>query len=261
MNYKMGLKNVHDPKYDTYAKFDDKGITVLPVSVSYKYDYPAVDNQGGLGTCVAFGTRKMFEFYYLKRHGVHNLVSARAIYAQAKNQFWPTDLTDDGLNVSDGLNAVKEYYVWESDYSSLPDSDESDFPSYLEVAPANLHQTNFLVKNFVTVANDVFSMRKALYKNGPFLIGTNWANSWFNTPSSGIMPAPDVVAGGHCVNIVGYDDNIVNEDGTKGAFEIINNWTDTWANKGYAWLAYSFVNANDGQGNSFWPSDVYTVQV
>ena len=253
----FGLRNVHDPKYDEFKRLeiDEKTLPkVLPPIVSYKYEYPAVDNQGGLGTCVAYGTRKIFEFYFFKRHGIARLVSPRAIYAQAKSQFESGDVQDDGLNVSDGLNTVKEYYVWESDYPSVPNDSEANFPAYLQVAPENLHRTDFIIKNFVTVDNHVDAMKKALYKNGPFLIGTAWPNSWMDVPPSGILPAPDVQAGGHCVGIVGYNDNVINADNSLGAFELINNWTTEWANEGYAWLPYSLENTQ------FFPTDIFTVQ-
>lgn len=256
--YPMGLKSVHDPKYDSFEKFviDVKTLPpVLPAKVDYSYDYPPPSDQGQLGTCVAFGTAKIVDFYHLKRQKITGLVSARAVYAQAKKQYEQGDVQDDGLNVSDGLGAVSEYYVFESDYSSFPDGNESDFKSYLKIAPVNLHKTDFVVKKFVTVNPAVTDMKKSLYKNGPFLIGVNWANSWFDVGADGKLPVPDSVAGGHCINIVGYDDTIANLDGTKGAFHVINNWTTSWANGGYAWMPYSL------EGGDYFPTDIFTVQM
>jgi len=255
MNKAMGLKSLHDPKYDEFDKLhvDEKSVVILPNKVDYSYDYPLPDDQGQLGTCVAFASAKIFDFYHKKHAGVTDLVSARAIYAQAKSQFEQGDTQDDGLNVSDGLGAIHEYYVFEKDYSSFPDDSEADFAAYLKIAPKELQHTDFIVRKFFTVNPTVADMRRALFKNGPLLIGLAWPNSWFNVESDGKLPAPDSSAGGHCVSIVGYDDTIENLDGTKGAFHVINNWTTQWANGGYAWMPYSL------EGSDFFPTDIFTV--
>jgi C1A family cysteine protease len=256
--YAMGLKNVHDPKYDTFDKLevDEKSLpVVMPSKVDYSPQYPPPSDQGQLGTCVAFASAKVFDFYHLRRLNNKQFISARAVYAQAKASFEQGDRTDDGLNVSDGLGAISEYYVYELDYPSFPDGSEKDFPSYLEIAPANIHHTDFLVQNILTVTASVSDMRKAIYQKGPLVIGLSWPNSWFNIGSDGLLPEPDTSAGGHCVNIVGYDDKIANLDGTYGAFNIINNWTTQWGAGGYAWLPYSL------QGSDYFPTDVFNVVV
>lgn len=42
----------------------------------------------------------------------------------------------------------------------------------------------------------------------------------------------------HDINIVGWDDDHDNGDGTKGAWEVRNSWDVTWGNGGYAWIKY-----------------------
>ncbi len=54
-----------------------------------------------------------------------------------------------------------------------------------------------------------------------------------------------VMAGGHQLSIVGYDDDIayeVNGVTLKGAFQVSNSWGTTWMNDGYVWLMYDALN-------------------
>jgi C1A family cysteine protease len=256
-NYKLGLKSVHDPRYAQYERLviDEKTLPVtLPASVDYSYAYPAVSNQNALGVCTAFGSRSIFEFYRGKREHVESLVSARAIFSQARSEYDPGDLQDTGLNVSDVLNVLEQFYVNESDFLSTQNESESDFPLWLELPPTAIHKTDFVVKQFVTVNPIVNDMRKALYKNGPLLIGLNWANEWFGAGSDGRLATPQSLAGGHCVNITGYNDGFVNLDGSKGAFKIMNSWGTGWADQGYCYLPYN-VNGTD-----YFPTDIFTVK-
>lgn len=255
--YKLGLKNAHDPKYETFEKLivDEAILPVqLPSVVDYKWDFPAIDDQGQLGTCVAFSTRKLLEFYRQKRLKNKDLISARALYAAAKAFYENGDPQDDGLNPSDCLNVAKDHYlVNESDYPSLPDNSPNDFPSYLQQAPSNLWKTDFLIKSIVTVQPTVDSMKKALYKQGPMLLGINFANSWFATDSTGVLPIPDSASGGHAMTICGYK---VLPSG-EGAFIIANNWTTDWADKGFCYLKFSFAE----QYPDFWPTDLFTIVI
>jgi C1A family cysteine protease len=261
MIYGKGLKSTHDPRYDEFERLviDEKDLPpVLPAVLDYSESgfFPAIDNQGGLGTCVAYGSRKLFEFYHAKRKGDRELVSARAIYSYAKSTYEQGDTQDDGLNVSDGLNTIATFYVNESDWPSVPNDSEENFPAYLIPVPTDIRKTDFIIKSFATVNPDVEDMKKALYKKGIMLLGIAFANEWMNTGSDGVLPIPQSVDGGHCMSIVGWNDNIVCPDGTKGAFKIANNWTTDWGAAGYCYLPYSYQTLAGGQ---FWPTDLFTV--
>jgi len=50
-----------------------------------------------------------------------------------------------------------------------------------------------------------------------------------------------VLRGGHAVCIVGYDED-------KHAFQMVNSWSDAWANKGLIWLDEDFLTQNAIEG-------------
>ena len=62
------------------------------------------------------------------------------------------------------------------------------------------------------------------------------------------MPAKEEQSiGGHSMCIIGYNDDFVNLDRSKGAFEIRNSWNTSWDDSGYGWMPYGYLL----QGTSF----------
>jgi C1A family cysteine protease len=251
--YTLGLRSLVDPRRDEFPKFiaDEatRDLAKAVTSCDYSYDYPPVDDQGPFGTCVAFGNKKVFEFYMKKRLGKDVTISAKALWSQLRAAFYPGDTQDDGAQVSDALKILEQNYVLDSD---MPYETRS-FVELLSPVPDALKKTDFLYKNFVAVNPTVADCKYALLKHGPLSIGTNFANEWMGVGSDGNLQSTNLSsAGGHCMSIVGYDDNHVNADGSKGAFKYINNWTTGWGDKGYAYLPYN-VDPN------FFPSDVFVM--
>lgn len=70
--------------------------------------------------------------------------------------------------------------------------------------------------------------------------------------------ASDSTEGGHCMTIVGYDDDIwsdinnngVVDPGEKGAFKIANSWGSDWGNNGFLWLSYDALNPVSSVANN-----------
>ena len=60
-------------------------------------------------------------------------------------------------------------------------------------------------------------------------------------------------AEGHAVALVGYDDNKVMPDGSKGAFLVRNSWGTGWGvqGSGYYFMAYNYVS-DTSLCNDFW---------
>lgn len=80
------------------------------------------------------------------------------------------------------------------------------------------------------------------------MFGFTCYSSLSSAASSGRIPFPavsDTVEGGHPVDAVGYDDNLVikHPDGTAtmGALRIRNSWGTAWGEAGYGWLPYEYV--------------------
>ncbi len=71
---------------------------------------------------------------------------------------------------------------------------------------------------------------------------------------SGLLCRParsESVQGGHAVALVGYDDNKVMPDGSKGAFLVRNSWGTGWGLQGYFWMASNYVS-DPTLSSDFW---------
>jgi hypothetical protein len=60
----------------------------------------------------------------------------------------------------------------------------------------------------------------------PVIIGVNWYEGFFNPDANGFISISGAVAGGHEIEVVGYD--------VKGQYSwVANSWGKTWGLKGY----------------------------
>jgi hypothetical protein len=116
--------------------------------------------------------------------------------------------------------------------------------------PYEPHQTNdhkkgadakakvYRIKAYARLES-VQEMKRSLLVNGPFLAGVRVYESWFSksVEKTGLIPLPkkgEDIAGGHAICIVGYDDE-------KGLFKFKNSWSAKWAQKGYGFLPYAYM--------------------
>jgi hypothetical protein len=100
------------------------------------------------------------------------------------------------------------------------------------IIPKNaiIEANKFKIKSYLQI-NDINSLKNALQNNGPCPIAFpvyNYSNQlWVQNPG-------DKFIGGHCMTVVGYDDN---------SFIIRNSWGPNWANKGYTKFPFNHWGA------------------
>ncbi|MCA9248454.1 MAG: C1 family peptidase [Planctomycetales bacterium] len=83
------------------------------------------------------------------------------------------------------------------------------------------------------------TVRKFLNAGFPVAFGIGLPESSLLTGTFLYRPALDVVARGHALVAVGYDDRRL--CATRGALLVRNSWGTRWGDSGYGWLPYSFV--------------------
>lgn len=111
---------------------------------------------------------------------------------------------------------------------------QKDFPC----ADANKEAKRYRIKAYARLYS-VVEMRRSLAINGPFLAGVRVFKSWFSKRviKSGIIPMPrknEKAVGGHAVCIAGFDD-------AKQIFKFKNSWGRSWADKGYGYFSYAYM--------------------
>lgn len=235
----------------------------LPRSVNNSQlpSFPPVGDQQQLGSCVAWGST-----YYQGTHeyGLLNGLNNKASFQNVFSPKWTYNMMnggqDGGLDIfstfelfaQNGAVSIASF-PYDTDYQAW-DLNASDW-----VAAIN-HRTSAaqLISGLGGDQQNLDVIKQVLNNGHIVNIGT-FVESWVMDtvkadPAAASNPhAGEQVAswmngsnGGHCMTIVGYDDDIwvdINKNGKvdpgeKGAFLIANSWGPDWGNKGFVWAAY-----------------------
>ncbi len=200
----------------------------LPTKASIKAYCPtpgAQKFQDCVGWATTFGARTLL---YAKQNGLKdaqsiddNTFAPSFAYSQVKLH----PLCERGTQIWKALDILKE--------QGAPKSKDLPYecsPLITDVVKRNAAQ--YKIKDYKTLLK-IEDMKKALADGNPVVIGMY--------VSEGFMKSGEVwngeqagEGGGHAMMIVGYDDQ---KEG--GAFEIMNSWGSTWANKGFVWVRYA----------------------
>lgn len=232
----------------------------LPRKLNF-FDYcGAMDDQGPLGSCVAFGTLNHLECMQALATGEYIRGSRRALYKLMRNLMHVTGDTGAWNRIAFktlrlfGL-PLEEY--WEYDVDNF-DEEVTAFAlgtGVHSISDLNYfkHDTSALPQ--VCVPNSIKKWMAA----GVTCVGAFYGFSNFNRGGRrGDIPMPrkgESPRWGHSVHFCGYDDDyeIVDSDTgsrAKGAFYIENSWGRDAGDNGFYAIPYEYIV--QGWGRDFW---------
>lgn len=207
-----------------------------------------VKDQGGCGSCVAFGTCGAIEGTFRFQRGDANLAidlsEAHLFYCQGRAQGvtcatgWMPDKALTGARDT-GITdeAHYPYTAGDQNCSGLA----SDWQSFATK-----------ITDFHPVTNDPAAMKTWLSTHGPITGCFVVYNDFFAYKSGVYRHVTGAQAGGHCVTIIGYND-------AEGCWICKNSWGTGWGDNGFFKIAYGEcaidtwqVNAVDGVLETFW---------
>jgi C1A family cysteine protease len=108
---------------------------------------------------------------------------------------------------------------------------------FLGVDGAPCEDTCEIIKNvdgWRFIANNVHTIKTALYTYGPVATSMDAADAAFRAYTGGVYEHYDAEMVNHAVLIVGWDDNL----GPEGAWIVKNSWGTDWGIDGYCYVAY-----------------------
>lgn len=198
-----------------------------PASVDLtQWALPAGD-QGSVNSCVSWALNYAALGWYQRR----NLVAGGPLapmytYAQlVKGVNRGTTFTDTlAIATSQGVDNQADYVQGNYDFTTQP------------TAAQRANAAKWKLSGFTTLANNQTAIQASLAANRPVLIGmavyqnfmsVSAANRGFYAAASGPL------VGYHAVTALGYD---------SAGLRIQNSWSARWGDKGFATLAWDFVN-------------------
>lgn len=230
------------PDFNDGGKSEDKALAGK-TQWSLKSYCPKPKHQGTTGTCVGWAV------------GYAALTIQQAVENGWKGQ---TDLiTDNAFSPMFIYNQVKISDCMKGAYvdaamtllQTKGDLSAADFDK--NIADCNVMPTDKQLakaaKNKITDFRTLFSynaskqikinkIKLSLIQNRPVVVGIsllkNFASITKAAPYWNPTKGNQGPYGGHSLVVIGFDDS-------RGAFEVMNSWGETWGNKGFAWIRYA----------------------
>jgi len=189
------------------------------------YDTPVKD-QGGCGSCVAFGSAATMETVFRYSRGTQmpiDLSEAQIFYCHGRaegrncsNGWWPdralTAARDKGVTFED----YYPYTAGDQNCSNL----NADWPNKMAK-----------VTSFEVISGNAAKMKESISTYGSVTACFNVYQDFFSYRSGIYRHVSGDLAGGHCVVLIGYDDG-------QGCWIARNSWGAGWGDSGYFRIAY-----------------------
>jgi C1A family cysteine protease len=213
-----------------------------------------VKNQGGCGSCVAFGTTSVVESMVRIQRGNPSLTIdlseahlffclGAATGASCSNGWWPQQAFNE--------------------YKTKGVADEACFPYNAGATSCQACSDWASRVTKITGVKDLTGnpagMKDWISTKGPLSTCFYVYNDFFSYKSGIYKHVTGALAGGHCVSIVGYDDG-------GGYWMCKNSWDTSWGDKGYFCIAYgdSYIDSWNVYGvesieNTGWRQNVRVV--
>jgi hypothetical protein len=223
----------------------------LPSSANLVPKMSPIRNQGGRGTCVAFCLTAIHEF---ETRAKNDNFSERFLYYKAKAiDGSPAECgtTQDAASKVLATSGQCMEKTWPynpndscNDHGALPKSANADGAKHkISLTGLNPH--------------DIVSIKTAVAGRRPVGVSIPVYVSWYQSPTTertGRITMPiggERDVGGHCVCIVGYQDdgaNTVTETPGGGFFILRNSWSTVWGHDcsfgaGYGTIPYAYIAA------------------
>ncbi|NLB84111.1 MAG: hypothetical protein GX791_07685, partial [Synergistaceae bacterium] len=248
----LDLSHVTPPK-DLFQR--DRGDAALPSKYDLR-DYSAltaVRDQDLYGTCWAFGALASLESTFKMREGENFDFSEWHLayfayvdekpdfpaFTQSTPQFGSHPIFDQGGN---GWKAAAILARWTGAVKEEDRPYKGAFPTPQDPVFKHLENVWYLGGSF-----DGDTVKRALMSHGAVSVSMKWSNAYFNETYNSFYRPNIANDEGHCVTIIGRNDNFdrakFNDSAPEnGAWLIKNSWGTAWGDSGFFWLSYSDPN-------------------
>ncbi len=214
---------------------------------------PPIRDQGDLGSCTAFSAEAPIWFAQLTA-GRKTPINPSPLFLYYNERRLNGQIgTDAGANISDIFRATNQFGICDE---SLWPYDTSKFtmtppdPVYTAASAEKAHI-------YAPIPQVRMNVIGCIHHGFPIDFGITVYDSFMSAAvaATGIVPMPaasESVQGGHAIDLIGYNDESVENLGIPPlSFMFRNSWGTDWGAKGYGFLPYDFV-LNSQYASDFW---------
>lgn len=270
------------------SKKDDRDNLPSYVNLSNDPCFPALGNQGALGSCTAFATTYyQFSYEVNKLNGVTNS-SDMVVYSPKWTYNFINGGADSGAYISDAYTVLNKYGAlllsdlqYDSNYTWLPGNTNLNSN---EMITERIEALKTRLSSFSTVSlsnsgtiidnpddADLYIIKSLLSSGKVLTITTatsfNWKYGTDHNNATIKMNYRCSSGGGHAMAVVGYDDNAwcdVNNNGVRedcecGAFICANSYGSSGVSNdtnGFKWVLYDALNSVSSNTVNNWESSL-----
>ena len=246
----------YTPSHPEVANLVAKTAVATALALAPKVDlspnFPPIEDQQSIGSCTAQAAAGLYEYFERKAFNKHTDVSRLFIYKTTRDLLgWTGDTgaylrsTMEALVL---LGAPPEHY-WPYDTAQY----DVEPPSFVYALGSKFTATKYfrLDPNGASGAQVLENLRRFIAAGFPSMFGFPVYREFDNPLPGGLIGFPSGAGyrGGHAIDAVGYDDNLV-INGDKGALRVRNSWGTGWGDNGYGWMSYRYVT--EGLATDWW---------
>lgn len=225
------------------------------IDLTNRAEWPAVYDQGYIGSCVAQCLAAAIQYEQIKRITANGKFVGNSAFLSQQLMFQPSRLfayyearkiiglekADSGCYIRDAMKVAYNVGIPRETGWQYVESKFALKPPKRQYNSAPYHKVTSYAR-VVTVAE----IKKAIAEDFPVTVGISVYDSFFDAANGNIpLPKPrEYNYGGHAILLVGYDD-------ATGRFKFRNSWGAEWGNAGYGTIPYSYIG-NSGLASDFW---------
>jgi C1A family cysteine protease len=247
------VRDLPDHRDHFYAA-PPSALTTLPSRVDLRPLFPAVYDQGLIGSCTANAIAGVHEFDQMKQ-GLRTpspFTPSRLFIYYNERAIEGTVDSDSGAQLRDGIKAIARQGVCREDSTWPYDGDPFPGNGRLALKPSDdayAEAIGHTAVQYQRVPQILTQLKGCLASGYPFLFGFTVYSS-FESQSvtmSGQVPMPqpgEQSLGGHAVVAAGYDDY-------QQCFIVRNSWGASWGLQGYCMMPYLYLT-DASLSSDFW---------